>query len=73
MLLGYLKGIVQTKEGKKKLNDRKLKDVNIMSIAELLQKTAELDLNNAKLKETINVKENFLIDKLLIKIHILIN
>ena len=63
MLLGYLKGIVQTKKGKEKLKAK-----NVMSIAELLQKTAELDLNNDKLKETNNVKENFLIDKLLIKI-----
>jgi putative chitinase len=63
MLLGYLKGIVETKKGKEKLLAR-----NVMSISELLQKTAELDLNNDKLKETINVKESTLIVDLLIKI-----
>ena len=63
MLLGYLKGIVETTKGKKRLKEK-----GMITISELLQKTAELDLNNAKLKESTTVKESILIDRLLLKI-----
>ena len=64
MLLGYLKGIVETTKGKEKLKAKR-----VITISELLQKTAELDLNNAKLKESTTVKESVLIDRLLLKIN----